>query len=69
MECGSAPLAQDHIFQEDTKDQFVGEQDCVSKLRGEMIPKLDKLPLYSPDTLTPHPYSDWCNQSLPSDLV
>ena len=53
MECGSAPLAQDHIFQEDTKDQFVGEQDCVSKLRGEMIPKLDKLPLYSPDSLWP----------------
>ena len=69
MKYGSAPLAQNHIFSEDTKDQFVGEQDCVSKPRGETIPKLDKLPLYSLDALTLHPYSARCNQSLPSDLV
>lgn len=59
MKYGSAPLAQNHIFSEDTKDQFVGEQDCISKLRGEMIPKLDKEnPVsYTLDALTLHPYS------------
>ena len=54
MECGSAPLAQDYIFQGDTKDWFVGEQGYVSNLSREMTPKLDKLPSYSLDALALH---------------
>lgn len=54
MEYGSAPLAQDYIFQGDTKGWSVGEQGYVCDLSGEMTPKLDKLPSYSLGALDLH---------------